>query len=326
MASMQDIATRLGISKGTVSLVISGKSKGRVSDAMRQRVLAAAREMNYQPNETARSLRTGRTRVVGVVVPDSTSGYFGRLAYCIQEEAKKFGYLVATANSNESDAELSSVLSVMISRQVDGIIVVPTEHCLDTLGLAVSKGIPLVQLDRQCAGVKADFVGVNNYGMSVRAVKSMLDRGCRHVGMVGYGLDVSTLRERRRGCLDVLRSRDALDMALVRDVAYASREEDMRQAMHDLLSASPALDALYFTSWGTLIDGLHAAWSLGIGLPDTLRLLCFGDADAALAARLHIRCVRQPVDDMGTRAFDLLMDKMNGGQETGDHLFEAYLQ
>lgn len=97
---MQDIADRLGVSKGTVSLVLSGKSKNRVGEELRKKVISTAESMDYHVNEVARSLRTGKTNTVGVIVTDISNEFFGKLSYCIQERAKKFGYLVLIANSN----------------------------------------------------------------------------------------------------------------------------------------------------------------------------------------------------------------------------------
>ena len=145
---MQDIADRLGVSKGTVSLVLSGKSKNRVGEELRKKVISTAESMDYHVNEVARSLRTGKTNTVGVIVTDISNEFFGKLSYCIQERAKKFGYLVLIANSNESDEEMEKVTGILVQKKVDGIIAVPTENCKNSLQKIVDSHIPLVQVDR----------------------------------------------------------------------------------------------------------------------------------------------------------------------------------
>ncbi|MDR3266112.1 MAG: LacI family transcriptional regulator, partial [Tannerella sp.] len=126
--SMQDIANKLGVSKGTVSLVLSGKAKdNRVSEAMSKKVKQTAQEMNYRLNEVARSLRTGQTKSIGVIVTDISNEFFGLLTYHIQEQAKRYGYMVITTNTNENLEEFESMVATMLNKKVDGFIIVPVE-------------------------------------------------------------------------------------------------------------------------------------------------------------------------------------------------------
>ncbi|MBQ5401404.1 MAG: LacI family DNA-binding transcriptional regulator, partial [Bacteroidales bacterium] len=166
MTSMQDIARRLNISRSTVSLVLSGKSDGRVSEAVKKKVLETAKEMDYHLNELARSLRVGSSKLISVIVTDISNEFFGLMTFHIQEEAKKAGYLVLTINSNESDEEFEQMSRILLSKQVDGIIAVPTPGGANALKMIQDQGVPLVTVDRLCEGVDADYVGVDNYDAS----------------------------------------------------------------------------------------------------------------------------------------------------------------
>lgn len=323
---MQDIADKLGVSRGTVSLVLSGKSKNRVSDALRDKILATATEMNYQINELARSLRTGYTNTIGVVVTDISNEYFGKLTFYIQEEAKKYGYLVLTVNSNENDKELSAIVRMLINKKVDGMIVVPTENCFDVLKNVVDAKIPLVQLDRFCPGLSVDYVGVNNYGTSVTAVKSLIDRGCRKIGMVNFSLNLTALKERSRGCIDTLKNNNILDESLIRDIDYGRQEMEIGRAMSDFVCAKNVVDAIYFTSRRVFAVGLKELMRLNIPFPKKIRVLCFDEVETLLSSPIQIDYIEQPIKDMGSKAFDLLLDKIRGSQENGNYLFEAKMK
>ena len=168
MTSMQDIARRLNISRSTVSLVLSGKSDGRVSEAVKKKVLETAKEMNYHLNELARSLRVGSSNLISVIVTDISNEFFSQMTFHIQEAAKKAGYLVLTINSNENDDEFEQMARILISKQVDGIIAVPTPDGTDALKMIIDQNVPLVTVDRYCEGVEADYVGVDNYEASKR--------------------------------------------------------------------------------------------------------------------------------------------------------------
>lgn len=320
---MQDIADKLGVSRGTVSLVLSGKSKNRVSNAVREKVLATATEMNYQINELARSLRTGYTKTIGVVVTDISNEYFGKLTFYIQEEAKKYGYLVLTVNTNENDKELNAIVGMLINKKVDGMIVVPTENCFRVLKNVVDAKIPLVQLDRFCLGLSADYVGVNNYGTSVNAVKSLIDRGHRKIGMINFNLNLTALKERSRGYIDTLKNNNILDDSLIKNIDYDRQEVEINQAMYNFVCGSNVVDAIYFTSRRVFAVGLKELIHLKIPFPKKIHVLCFDEVETLLSSPIHIDYIEQPIKEMGTKAFDLLLDKIKGNQENGNYLFEA---
>lgn len=323
MATMKDIADRLGISKGTVSLVMSGKAGTRVSAETKEKIMATARELNYHVNELARSLRTGQSNTIGVIVTDISNEYFGKLVFYIQEEAKKHGYLVVTSNSNECLDDFDSISTMFINKKLDGIIVVPTTDGQDVLRRIQQNRIPIVQLDRYCKGIEADYVGVNNYGASVTAMNRMLEKGLRRIAIVGYDISLNALTERKAGYVDVMKIRGLYDEALVKDVHYASQEEDISSAISELFALDDKPDAIYFTSRRVFIQGAESIMKMGYTATDGLSLLCFDDVKAYLIANMEISCVVQPIREMAIKAFNLLLEKIEGGTEMGNYIFDA---
>ena len=211
MVSMQDIADRLGVSRSTVSLVLSGKAGSRVSEDVKKKVFQAARELNYHVNEVARSLRTGSSRLIGVIVTDISNEFFGRLTFHIQEEAKKAGYLVLTINTNENPADFGEMVRVLIGKQVDGIIAVPPSGGGSDIVHIQEMGVPVVTVDRPCDGVEVDYVGVDNYAGARSAVDALIRNGKARIDMLRsdaswFGI---TYREDRDGvCADLKRLAD----------------------------------------------------------------------------------------------------------------------
>ena len=323
MASMQDIADRLGVSKGTVSLVLSGKSKNRVGEELRKKVISTAESMDYHVNEVARSLRTGKTNTVGVIVTDISNEFFGKLSYCIQERAKKFGYLVLIANSNESDEEMEKVTGILVQKKVDGIIAVPTENCKNSLQKIVDSNIPLVQVDRYVDGIKASFVGVNNYGSSSSGVEKLINTGCRKIGLINYDLNLSALNERRIGYIDIMKEHGLLDKSLIRNIDYNKQEEDIEEALDYFFKERKDLDAVYFTSRRVFLTGMKNISKRKIAVPKGFRFLCFDEIEFLLSEGYEIVYVEQPISKIGTKALDLVMDGINGDSTTGNFLFDA---
>lgn len=312
MISMQDIADAVGVSKATVSLVLNGNAGKRVSEKVKQKVMDAAKEMGYQINDLARSLRTGRTNLISVLVTDISNDFFGRMSFCIQEEAKKHGYLVITANTNESDDELRSMVSVMAGKKVDGIIVVPTHDCRTALEGAIGRGIPVVQIDRYVEGIDAPYVGTDNYCSTCHAIEELIDAGKKDIAMVTLDLDVNAITERRKAFEDTLNSHGLLRPDLVKAIRFENLEQ-VKSALNELMCCNP--DAIFFSSRRVFTMAMEISSSDSVTTQNDadITLLCFDEAKSYKSI-LHDRLwyIEQPVEEMARMAFALLLSTMKG--------------
>lgn len=175
--SLKNIAEKLGISVATVSLVLNGKAKnGRISDEMVKKVKDCAREMNYQPNRIARSLRTRRSNTIGLIVADISNIFFGKLAFYIQEEAEKHGFSVVITNTNESDEKMDDAIRILRGQQVDGFIIVPTENGEKSIQNLINNKIPLVLIDRHYPSVQSSYVMTDGYTTSLKATNQLIKK------------------------------------------------------------------------------------------------------------------------------------------------------
>lgn len=325
MVSMQDIADRVGVSKSAVSLVLNGKAGNRVSEGTRMRILKAASDMNYQVNEVARSLRTGQSGIISVIVTDISNEFFGRLVSRIQEEAKKQGYLVLTVNTNESADEFASAVRKLMGKHVDGIISVTPPGGLDTLMEIKAAGIPLVLVDRNFREVGVDFVGVENYTSAKEAVSGLISAGCRRVAYVGRSLDVGTLNERFMGYEDALKEAGLYGTAPVKFVNFGDNEGDgdVREAMRELMAPGSDVDAIFFSSCRMFTQAMgHIPAPVNGGTPD-IRLLCFDDASSYVSSVYPVSYVAQPVADIARKAFELLYGRIGGIPGGDEYIFKT---
>jgi len=314
---MQDIADRLNISKSTVSLVLSGKSAGRVSDPVRDLVLRTAREMDYHLNELARSLRVGSSNLISVIVTDISNEFFGQMTFHIQEEAKKAGYLVLTINSNESDEEFEQMSRILISKKVDGIIAVPTPGGAGAMKMILDQKVPLVTVDRYCEGLDADYVGVDNYEAAKSAMQQLLSEGFRKVSMVRLDLDIPPLNERERGYVDAMREAGLESNIDIHRIRFGEgQEEDLSNAKETLLAA----DAVFYTSHRVFTEAMIMASREG-GIPAGQCVLCFDDVRPYMNGNSDIRYVEQPVADIARKSFELLLAKIHGETSNGRYVF-----
>lgn len=150
--SLKDIAERVGVSSATVSLVLNGKEKGgRVGVEMSGKIRNVAKELNYKPNNLARSLRMGRSQAIGLIVADITNPFFADLSFQIQEYAEKLNYTVIITNINESVEKMNRMIDILKTYRVEGLLIIPPqfgEHLLKKLD---DNKVPLVLIDRHFA-------------------------------------------------------------------------------------------------------------------------------------------------------------------------------
>ena len=314
--SMQDIADKLGISRGTVSLVLSGKAKtGRISDEMQAKVKKLAKELNYHPNEIARSLSKGITKSIGVIVTDISNEFFGKMVFYIQERAKYYGYSVITVNTNECLNDFDEAITVLINRQVDGIILVPVEGGNEIVKRVINRKIPLVQIDRFYRDLNSNYIVIDNYNISRQAIEVLFDEGKRRIAVICYDINLSALTERRQGCIDVMKQRGLFDVELIKNIGYDNQEKEIEQAIKDLKNSSNKVDAIFFCSRKVFLAGVKYMVQLGIKIPEDMSVVCFDKIDAFSFANIPVTYIEQPIQQMGEKAIDLLIEQLQGNNQ-----------
>ena len=320
MVSMQDIADRLKVSRSTVSLVLSGKAGNKVSPAVQKEVIRVARELDYRINDLARSLRTGESRIISVIVTDISNDFFGRLTFHIQEEAKQAGYLVLTINSNESVKEFKEMTEMLLGKKVDGIIAVPPPGGEDCVSELIEQGVPVVIVDREFAGLDVDYVGVNNYDASSQAVKALIDGGFRNIAVVTLDLDISPLDERIRAYKDVMKEAGLADRILEHRVRFLHEDAEIELMVNKFKDC----DAVYFTSQRVFMRTMSFSAHTGISFREDMCLLCFDDVSPYLGLGFDIRYIEQPIEAIARKSFDLLFRRIRGEETApGKYYFQA---
>ena len=317
---MQDIANRLHVSRSTVSLVLSGKAGSKVSDAVKKEVIRTAKEMNYHVNSLARSLRTGESKVISVIVTDISNEFFGHLTFHIQEEAKKAGYLVMTINSNESTDEFDDAVIAMMGKKVDGFIVVPTPGGSDSVGRILEQGVPIVTVDRLCEGLNVDYVGVDNYDSARQAVEGLIADGYRRIAMVGLDLDITPLNERLAAYEDALDQAGLGDSKNIIKLRFGDSEDASIDSALPLLKDA---DAVFFTSRRAFTHTMTRAGIQGVSLGRDICLLCYDEIGAYISLSDNIRYVEQPIEEMARKAFELLIAQIKGNRSMGRYIFST---
>ena len=317
---MQDIADRVKVSRSTVSQVLSGKAAGKVSERVQKKVRETARELNYHVNSLAQSLRTGESKVIGVIVTDIASEFFNKLISCIQEEAMKQGYLVLTVNTNEDEHSFMQMVDILVGKKVDGIIAIPTKGGESALRRILDHGVPLVTVDRFYEGIPVDYVGIDNYDSAYRMIKQALEDGYRSISLASLDIDVPSIMERRKAYQDAMEEAGLEREIDVRLIPF--QPEDTFDIV-DSLEGFAKRDAVFFTSRRVFYQSMSAVAARRLAIPSSQCLLCFDDASPFIPPCNDFRYISQPIREMAKKSFELLLKQIHGKSEPGKYLLPA---
>jgi LacI family transcriptional regulator len=312
-ATIIDVALRAGVSKSTAARALAGY--GSVSEKARLRVEASAKELGYQPNGLARSMITGQTNTLGVVIPDISSHFFANALRGISTAAREAGYeLLLSSTDGDLSLERRAV-ELLAAKRVDGIIVAPVSTD-DTAHLEklAEQGIAVALLDRPAPQVTAaSYVSVDHVAASSMAVNHLLDLGHRHIGIVTEAVMPPGWQESvdsgdgtllRPSAARLVGYRDALRGAGVRYrdgyVAHSSYAKSSAYAATErLLSENPQLTAIYCTDSELSAGSFAALQDLGVSCPKDISLIGFDDQEWATLVRPRLTVVEQPNYQLG---------------------------
>jgi LacI family transcriptional regulator len=312
MPSIKKVAEVAGVSVGTVSHVITGSVP--VSEPLRAKVQAAIRKLNYHPNHVARSLKTSKTWTLGIIVPDLTISFFPQVISGAEAAARTRDYSLIAVNSNDDGERQKSLLSLLRSQRVEGILLVvaaaPTP--LNQISLMIDAGIPIVCLDRIPDRVPVDSVSVEDLDAAQLGVQHLLEMGHRRIVIVTGPLALKNERRRVQGYRQALQSAGIpLDESLIwpgnlrpPDIAAMCRER--------LAAASPLPDAVFCTNGPTALGVLRAFRDRGLSTPRDIAFATFDELTVDDIFTPSITTIVQPAYDIGYRAAEILLDRISG--------------
>lgn len=315
--SQKDIAEKAGVSTALVSYVLNGKAKeSRVGEEMAAKVLKIADELNYRPNHLAKSLRSGKTYTIGLVIADISNPFFANIARVVEDEARRSGYTVIIGSCDERADKAWDLLNVLINRQVDGFIIVSSEGSEKQVHYLKEKNIPFVLLDRHFPDIQTDFVATNNYKASYDAATHLIRGGYERIGVFAYRSEMFHMAERIRGYRHALRDNGiAFDPTWLKEVHFETMEREVQNALDEIISSGQRLDSLIFATYGLAINGLKCINELRLKVPSDLAIVSFGQAEGFDLYYCPITYMKQPIELLGKTAVEYLIGKLNNPDE-----------
>ncbi len=314
MPSIKKVAELAGVSVGTVSHVITGSVN--VSEPLRLKVQAAIRELNYHPNHVARSLKTSKTRTLGIIVPDLTISFYPQIIRGAETAARKKGYSLIAVNSDDEGERQRELLSLLRSQRVEGILLViaAAPIPLSQLTRILDDDIPVVCLDRIPERIPVDSVCVEDAEAAEMGVTHLLSQGARRIAIVTGPLNLKNERRRLQGCTQALRKAGIPpDPELIWSANL--RPEDIandcrRHFSPDARNLRP--DAIFCTNGQSALGVLRALRDCKIRTPEDIAFATFDELTVDDLFSPALTTVVQPAFEIGYRATEILLDRIEG--------------
>jgi LacI family transcriptional regulator len=312
--TMKDIAEDLGVSVITVSKALG--NRGSVSLATRRRVLKRAKELDYQPNLAARSLVTGRSFSIGLVVPDLVHPFFAEVAKGIARKIKPKGYFLIIVSTEEDPETEERQIQHLLARQVDAILIASTRCLAADFDKIERRNIPYVLIDRRICSLDANYVGVDDERLGAMAAEHLIACGCRRIAHI-RGPEISTGVERLRGYRSAL-AESGLEVRPEYVVARGSSDDtaDLTgyQAMRQLLRLSPPPDGVFCYNDPTAIGAMKAAFEAGFRVPEDVKLIGAGNDRYASELRVPLTSIDQGNRLLGQKAGQLVLSLLDAAE------------
>jgi LacI family transcriptional regulator len=305
--TIRDVARAAGVSNATVSQVLNGSRP--VAEATRRRIEEVIAELGYRPNTFARALKTLRSQLVGVVLPDLSNPFYPTLVRGVQDELGLNGYHTVVVNTDAERAQELELVAELVARQVDGLVLTTfTLSDADYTGIA-AKGVPFVVIGRT---ESFDHVATSDYAAAFEMTAYLMDKGYSSVahlaGPTGGG---GPGARRLAGYRAAMRER-GLSGAAAPVVHAEFTVAGGNKAMLQLLESGTRPRAVFCANDLMALGAIEAARTAGLRVPEDLAVAGFDDIDAASLVRPSLTTVENSARELGARAAGLLLDRMRG--------------
>lgn len=313
--TLRHIADDLGLAVITVSKAI--RNHPDISKSTKARVQQKIRELGYQPNWAARSLATGKSFSIGVVVPDLVHPFFAEVVKGISEEVRGEGYSVMIASSEEDPAIERQEIEFFLGRQVDALILASAQPSQEIVQLIESRGVPFTLIDRRVEGANCNFVGVDDKRIGWIATEHLIEVGCKRIAHI-RGPEISTGIGRVQGYMTALeahRIKFRPEYVVSRDSSDTRADISGYEAMKRLLTMNPVPDGVVCYNDPTALGAIKAITEAGLRIPQDIAVIGAGNDRYASELRVPLSTIDQQHHTIGQRSARLVL-KAIASEET----------
>ena len=324
-ATIKEVAKRAGVCISTVSRVLNNNYP--VSDQIKENVLAAIHELDYQPNGIARSLKSRRTDTIGVIVADISNTFFMQMAKGIESVVNNHGYNLIIASTSEKEEKELKILKTLSEKRVDAIIISSCSTNGRYIKELTEKGLPMVLIDRKIPSLSLDSIVEDNFSASYKLVDYLISNGHEKISILNGLNFVSSGLERFEGYKKALKDNGIK----VRDeytLEGAFQKENAYEKVKELLDKfdRKQLPTAIFAANNLMAEGAMIALSeKGLRIPEDISLVSFGDISSPELVKPRLTVISQKAFDMGQKAGEIVIKRINSDSIGGSNYKEIVI-
>ena len=303
--TIKDVAAGAGVTVTTVSRYLN--KRGYMSEATGAKIERVMQELGYVPNEIARSLYRRKSSILGIIIPTAVHPFFGELVAAMETRAYEAGYKILLCESRLDRAKEKGYVEMLARHKVDGIVMASHTLEVDEYG---NLGMPLVTIDRKL-GESIPYVTSDNYEGGRLAARFLLDRGCRKLAYFSGNLTLDLLPNRRCEAFVAETEKAGAEGIVIQTKVDVFDFSQYGGLVDKLFAEHPDIDGV-FASDLKAAHVIQACRRLGRRIPDDLKIVGYDDILIASLLSPRLTTVRQPTEEMGRAAVDLLIDQIAG--------------
>lgn len=317
--SIKDIALKANVSITTVSFIINGKAKEKsISDAVIKKVQQIIIDSGYKPNQIARSLRTGNSNIIGLIVEDISNSFFSRIARLVEDKAYKKGYKIIYSSTENNVEKAQELINLFKSRKVDAYIISPIKGIEEEIQILKDEQKPVIFFDRNLPALNTNYVGANHFEASYQAIESFIKQGKRNIALVTTDIDVQQIAERFEGYKKALTDYALpFNEDLVLRIPFKQDEAVTIEQLINLFKNTEVDAALFATNYLT-ISGLKALKQINKKLDDQFAIIGYDDHEAFELHTPRISTIQQPLEEIAETIIKLILNQLTSKTKLPD--------
>ncbi len=317
--TLKDIARICNVHPSTVSRVLREQEPLKISKNTKDKILKTAEKLKYQPDQTARALRTKKSYTIGLIIPNISSPYFAGIAKVIDERCGETGYTLIISDSNENQEKEIRIVNDLVSRGVDGIIIAPVQESDKHIRELVEKKYPLVVIDRCFNRFKTNSVISNDEEIAYKTVAYLTKFGHRSIGFISGRPNLYPVMKRLSGYEKAIKD---FGLPLRKEFVFKGTQslESGYRSFNELLSLSDFPTAVLISGTIITLGSIKAMIDKGYKIPEDISIIGFTDIPYAQYLSTPLTTVSHKISDIGKEAFRLLFNGMVSGTITADKI------
>ncbi|WP_340202073.1 LacI family DNA-binding transcriptional regulator [Ascidiimonas sp. W6] len=323
---LSDIAKDAGVSIALVSYVLNNRHPDRIKKETAHKIRAIAKKLNYRPNPLAKGLKTKKSGAIGIVLADLANPFSAQIARIIEDNVRSQNYILLIGSMDEDLEKFRHLIDTFTQHQVEGLIIVPCEGCIEEIKAIKSQGIPYVLIDRYFPSLSFNYVANDNYYSTVTCVSKLIENGRKNIGFITQKTGYYHLQERKRGFIEACRANGLNKDGKIKEVCISDIDANISKALTELLEDNPDIDALLFATNIFTLSGLKYATKNKLKVPEKIQIMGFDEVEYYEIFPASISYFKQPLEEMGKKAVDFLISEItNSNQKSIQEILKGEL-